>query len=192
MAARSKESRDAGFSLIELVIAVSILVMMTGVLSPALIRYIERGRERRDAQNVEMVYSAAGGALYDESAYDALKSGLAKNGVYSAPFAVSALFLQEDAYADAVRDFIPTAPVLVSAEAMGADHDYEIMLCIRELVDEQTGIRTVVIGAWAGDASHCAGRDYACGVLPEGVTTDDGYSLRDQTEEDVGTIIDRN
>ena len=162
---------DAGFSLVELVIAVSVLVMMTGALSPALIRYVEKGRERRDAQNVEMVYSALTGAMYDEIAYDAVKSRL-QDGIYSAPVAVSALFMQEDGFAEAVKLYIPTAPQLISRDARGAGDNYEIMISVREEVDQNTGIRTMQTAVWAGDRDHSAGEDYEVGVLPDTVTRD--------------------
>ncbi len=162
---------NAGFSLVELVIAVSVLVMMTGALSPALIRYVEKGRERRDAQNIEMVYSALTGAMYDEIAYDAVRSRL-QDGIYSAPIAVSTLFMQEDGFAEAVRLYIPTPPRLISREARGERDDYEIMIGVREDVDRNTGIRTMQTAVWAGDQEHSAGDDYEAGVLPESVTRD--------------------
>ncbi len=164
--------RNAGFSLVELIISVSIMVMMTGAITPALMRYVEKGRERRDTQSIEMLYSALGGALYDEVAYDAVKSGLEKKGIYSAPIAASALFLQDDAFADAVRDYIPTAPELTSASAQGRGASYEIMLYITETIDPETGIRAIKCAVWAGDADHCAGSEYISGILPAFVTVD--------------------
>lgn len=155
---------EAGFSLLELVIAVSVLVMMTGVLSPALVRYIEKGRERRDRQNIEMVYNAVSGALYDETAYDAFMSGQKKDGVYSAPIAVSTLFLQEDNFAEAVKDYVPTPPVLLSRKALGERQDAQIMLSIREEIDRSSGIRTMQVSVWAGDAESCSGSDFYIGA----------------------------
>ena len=165
------DRRNAGFSLVELVIAVSILVMMTGALSPALVRYIEKGRERRDAQSVETVYSALTGAMYDEIAYDAVKCRL-QDGIYSAPIAVSTLFMQEDGFAETVKLYIPTAPKLISHDARGEGDDYEIMISVREDVDQNTGIRTMQTAVWAGNETRCAGEDYEAGVLPDTVTRD--------------------
>ncbi|MCR5674503.1 MAG: type II secretion system GspH family protein [Lachnospiraceae bacterium] len=177
----------AGFSLLELIIAVSVLVMMTGALSPALVRYIEKGRERRDTQNIEMVYSAVSGALYDEIAYDALRSGLSENGVYSAPIAVSTLFLQEDAFSEAVKDYIPTPPRLISREARGKNDSNEIMVSVRERVDDATGIRELQTAVWAGDGGHCVDKGYVSGILPETVKTDTGADTETEEflEEDV-------
>lgn len=179
---RSSDATDlsrAGFSLIELIIAVSVMVMLTGVISPALVRYIERGRERRDQQNINMVYSALESVLYDEIAYDALKSSLSSNGVYSAPIAVSTLFLQDDSFADAVRDYIPVAPMLVSRKARGDSDTGEIMIFLREEVDRNTGIRMVRTGVWAGSSEQMSGDDFWAGFLPAGMEAPVTADMRD-------------
>ncbi len=170
---RTTPRRRAGFSLIELVIAVSIMVMMTGAVSPALVRYIEKGRERRDAQSIDMVCNALGGALYDEIAYDAVLSSLSAGGVYAEPLTVEAFFSMDDSFSEAVRYYIPTAPRLASKAAIGPDGDYEMMMSIRQVIDADTGIRTMKTAVWAGNKQHCADKTLQSGVLPDFVTIDD-------------------
>ena len=42
------EKRDGGFSLVELIIVLSIMAVLIGVLAPAYIRYVEKARKQRD------------------------------------------------------------------------------------------------------------------------------------------------
>ena len=56
-AARHKQ-RNRGFSLIELVIVITIMVVLTALLAPQLLRYVEKSREAKDAQNVATLIKA--------------------------------------------------------------------------------------------------------------------------------------
>ena len=42
-----------GFSLIELIIAIAILVILTGLLAPNILRYVEKSREAKDLQTLD-------------------------------------------------------------------------------------------------------------------------------------------
>lgn len=75
-----KRKRDKGFSLIELVIAIAIMVILAGLLVPQVTQYIEKSREARDVQAMNMVYTAVQGALTNEDAYhDMLNDSTLKN-----------------------------------------------------------------------------------------------------------------
>jgi prepilin-type N-terminal cleavage/methylation domain-containing protein len=64
-----KKHNNKGFSLIELIIAIAILVILTGLLAPQFMRYIEKSREAKDVQTLDTVYEAVQAALADEKAY---------------------------------------------------------------------------------------------------------------------------
>ena len=59
------KGNNKGFSLIELIIAVAILVVLTGVLAPQM----EKSRETKDMQLLDSIYVAVSTALIDEEAY---------------------------------------------------------------------------------------------------------------------------
>lgn len=68
----NKKKNNKGFSLIELIIAIAILIILTGMLAPQFMKYIEKSREAKDLQTLDTVYSAVQGAIADEAAYNDL------------------------------------------------------------------------------------------------------------------------
>lgn len=83
-----KRKNSKGFSLIELIIAIAILVILTGLLAPQFMRYMEKSREAKDMQVLDTIYGAVQVALANEDAYAAVTSGaegavhdLTSNGV---------------------------------------------------------------------------------------------------------------
>lgn len=67
----NKKKNNKGFSLIELIIAIAILIILTGLLAPQFMKYIEKSREAKDMQTMDTVYSSVQAALANEEAYDA-------------------------------------------------------------------------------------------------------------------------
>ncbi|MCB6610334.1 prepilin-type N-terminal cleavage/methylation domain-containing protein [[Clostridium] symbiosum] len=65
----NKKKNNKGFSLIELIIAIAILIILTGLLAPQFMKYIEKSREAKDMQTLDTVYTVMQGALADEKAY---------------------------------------------------------------------------------------------------------------------------
>ena len=61
----NKKKNNKGFSLIELIIAIAILIILTGLLAPQFMKYIEKSREAKDMQTLDTVYSAVQGAIAD-------------------------------------------------------------------------------------------------------------------------------
>ena len=53
-----KKVNDKGFSLIELIIVVAILVVLIAVLAPQYLKYVEKSRNATDVQNARAVVSA--------------------------------------------------------------------------------------------------------------------------------------
>ena len=77
----NKKKNNKGFSLIELIIAIAILIILTGLLAPQFMKYIEKSREAKDVQAMDTVYSSVQAALANEAAYDAMVE-LTKSGAY--------------------------------------------------------------------------------------------------------------
>jgi len=75
-------SADRGFSLIELVIVITIMVVLTALLAPQVLRYVEQSRIARDEQNIDEIYRVIQLALTDETAYNAVMTTCGSGGTY--------------------------------------------------------------------------------------------------------------
>lgn len=71
-----KRKNSKGFSLIELIIAIAILVILTGLLAPQFMRYMEKSREAKDMQVLDTIYGAVQVALTNEDAYEEIVAGV--------------------------------------------------------------------------------------------------------------------
>lgn len=78
----NKKNKNKGFSLIELIIAIAILVILTGLLAPQFMKYIEKSREAKDIQAMDTVYSSVQAALGNEGAYDEIATVAKDEKVY--------------------------------------------------------------------------------------------------------------
>ena len=54
----SKKINDKGFSLIELIVVIAIMVVLVAILSPVFTRFIEQGRRATDLTNANTIASA--------------------------------------------------------------------------------------------------------------------------------------
>jgi prepilin-type N-terminal cleavage/methylation domain-containing protein len=75
-----KRKQGSGFSLIELLIAITIMVVLVGLITPTIIRYVDRAREVRDMQTLDSIYEGINAALTDEDAYDSFMEQIAESG----------------------------------------------------------------------------------------------------------------
>ncbi|MCR5674504.1 MAG: prepilin-type N-terminal cleavage/methylation domain-containing protein [Lachnospiraceae bacterium] len=75
-----KRKTESGFSLIELLIAITVMVVLVGLIAPHIIRYVDRAREVRDMQTIDSIYEGINAALTDEDAYDSFMEQVAERG----------------------------------------------------------------------------------------------------------------
>ena len=61
-------NNNKGFSLVEIIIVIAIMVVLVGVLAPMYIIHVERSRESMDIQDMDLVYRVAY-ATYAEEGY---------------------------------------------------------------------------------------------------------------------------
>ena len=66
------KKNNKGFSLIELVIVITIMVILTALLAPQLLRYVEQSREAKDAVTMDELVRAVELSLTDETVYAAI------------------------------------------------------------------------------------------------------------------------
>lgn len=67
----TKKLGNKGFSLVELIVVIAIMAILTVVIAPQFMRYIEKSRVSVDKQTLESINSSIQAALADESAWDA-------------------------------------------------------------------------------------------------------------------------
>lgn len=65
-----RKSKNKGFSLIELIVVIAILVVFAAVLIPSIIQYTENSRAQKDASAMDEVVNAFQLALADEQCFD--------------------------------------------------------------------------------------------------------------------------
>ena len=63
---------DGGFSLVELIIVVSIMVVLMAILMPSYIRYLEQSRIRHDDAVITNIQKAANALVVDDKFYESI------------------------------------------------------------------------------------------------------------------------
>lgn len=65
-----KTNENKGFSLVELIVVIAIMAVMTSVLAPALLKYVEESRAQKDNSAMNEVRNAIQLALANQDVYD--------------------------------------------------------------------------------------------------------------------------
>ena len=65
-----KKNVNKGFSLVELIVVIAIMAVLTAVLAPSLLAYVERSRAQKDDSAMGEVVNAVMLALADQNVYD--------------------------------------------------------------------------------------------------------------------------
>ncbi len=80
-----KTKKNAGFSLVELIVVIAIMAVLVGVLAPAYLKYVEKSRKSTDVSAVADIMDAAttvaGDAEYDVPAASVFKMAGASNKI---------------------------------------------------------------------------------------------------------------
>lgn len=114
-----QKRNQKGFSLIEMIISIAIMAILTGMLAPQFMRYIDKSKETRDRQTLDVVYEAVQMALTDEAAYSDLIANAGNGGTYSGISSDGILFSEvENASKNASNYF---AVEMIKIVGTGAD-----------------------------------------------------------------------
>ena len=68
-------ARNAGFSLVELIIVIAIMAILIGVLAPQYIKYVEKSRQSSDRDNADALLEASHAMLADLDYFPQISAG---------------------------------------------------------------------------------------------------------------------
>ena len=168
------KKNNKGFSLIELIIAVAILVVLSGLLAPQLIKYVERSRESKDMQALDSVYVAVNTALTNEAAYNKFTTDHTTDRT---DLKLETILGADDAFSKEVQSILGKTEVkLQSKRAKGSAGNGIIWVEVRIDSTTDDGVTGLTVGVYAGAAGTSAptnyNGDFAIGnVTPTKVTT---------------------
>ena len=69
-----KTADNKGFSLVELIIVIAIMAVLTALLAPQFLKYVEKSREARDNTNIALVLRTIQVSLVEETVYNQVYS----------------------------------------------------------------------------------------------------------------------
>ena len=76
-----RKNSNKGFSLVELIVVIAIMAVLTAVLAPSLLQYVERSRAQKDDSAMGEVTNAIEIALADQDVYDEVLRYTCRNNV---------------------------------------------------------------------------------------------------------------
>lgn len=108
---------NKGFSLVELLVVVAIMVVLVGVIAPSLLGNIEKSKESKDIQTLDSIASACQAAMADPNGFDIatkLGAGDAAGTYANNDVTLAEIAANTDAFAKAYKEYMKTAPTLDS------------------------------------------------------------------------------
>ncbi len=78
-----KKLNNKGFSLVELIIVIAIMVVLIGLLAPQFVKYVEKSRQSTDIQNLDSIVTVLESYQADRTAAEIVVTG-ATGGNFSA------------------------------------------------------------------------------------------------------------
>lgn len=131
--------KHSGFSIVELIVAVAIMVVLVGLLTPAYLHYIEKTRAGVDENTAEEIRRATETIILSGGyeVTDDVVVTFSKNGIQ---------IVTSDSYANALekelKDLFPNFPSVVPESKKYKDAVYSVSL------SEETMDSMVVLGSW--------------------------------------------
>ena len=126
-AVANRKKNNKGFSLVELIIVIAIMAILTALLAPQFLKYVERSRLSRDEANLALIERSIQVALVDETTYKAVSASSPIEVVYATtgaltvtPAGAAALKTELEA------TFGTKIPELVSNKYKGSNVTYTI------------------------------------------------------------------
>ncbi|RGZ00164.1 prepilin-type N-terminal cleavage/methylation domain-containing protein [Clostridium sp. AM58-1XD] len=166
------KKNNKGFSLIELIIAVAILVVLSGLLAPQLIKYVERSREAKDVQMLDSIYVAVNTALTNEEAYDKFVDGTNTGGNYvdiDSGMSIKDIMDKNDAFSKEVASILgkSSSELTLNSKRASGGHNADkttvnnifVIVQSKEGSDKVEGLEVGVYVAPAKDGTHVDGFD---------------------------------
>ena len=127
-----KDSVNKGFSLIELIIVVSIMAVLLGLLVPQYMKYINKSKLANDKQLITAIHNAFAAAIMDENIDDRPLSGLSPVKIDDLDDPGAGFYPTHTEFVDAFKEFVQVASIstlkerLKSREYKGQDIMVEI------------------------------------------------------------------
>lgn len=113
-----EKMNNKGFSLVELLVVVAIMVVLVGVIAPSLLGNIEKSKESKDIQTLDSIASACQGAMADAKGFDAAT----KTAAYAAGVDIATLLKTgtADDFNTLVREYFPNRDTITLESKSGA------------------------------------------------------------------------
>jgi type IV pilus assembly protein PilA len=119
-----RKNENKGFSLVELIVVIAIMAVMTAVLAPSLLAYVERSRAQKDDSAMSEVVNAIELGLSDQEIYDEVLYYTCYGNV-SCYVDANTLTPGKDASGKAAEGYVETKAATTGAKAKKAQYRWD-------------------------------------------------------------------